>query len=219
MNLSELFEEDGQKRLVVATQRFFKEYPKFAKKYTSFKNNLKDFLLFRETARVEEPYGNKDAKLAGNIWRDSRLNLRRVHLIHGKAIVIYGITNEIRLVMIGEHDDIEGTAVNKLVAYARSLTPEDYAIFEIPDDEPEAPAQDVLNKQQAYDLKSVFLLLSRSPDDRRVLQDAANGKIDDFMDWARMTLDFDDDSHDQAIMATLGGRGMLMKNAAEALSR
>lgn len=217
MRLTELFEADQPLRQIVATPRFFKEYPKFVKKYKSFRSNLRDFLLFRQDARVDQPYNSKDATLTGSIWRGQGLNLRRVHLIHGKALVIYNIAaHEIRLVIIGEHDDIEGSSINRLVTYAKTLSPEDFSKFPIPAENVAAPA---LDQQQTNELGSLIRSLINNPKDRYVIAKVAKGDIEDFMDWARLTLDFTDDSKDVAIINAFGGKEKLMKQAASWLTK
>lgn len=215
MRLTELFADT---RIIVATQRFFREYPKFAKKYTNFRNNLRDFLLFRQSAGPTQQFNSKDTMLTGPSWKG--LHVRHCHLVHGKAMVLYQLGrieagDTLNMLTIEEHDGVEGRNVARLIHYVQSLSPEDFMKFDVPaDTQPTEPEPEhALDKAQIKDLMSLFLLLVHNPDDREVLVDAAKGRFDDFLEWARMTLGFDDTSQDKAIINALGGNAMLAKRA------
>lgn len=112
---------------VMATQRFIKDKEDFERKYVDFDSNLDEFLQFRLKARPDEPYGSKDSRLQGGNFK----GLRRCHIVHGKALVLYELVgNEIRLIAVGPHDMVEGGAgAASLGTYARSLTADDYVRY------------------------------------------------------------------------------------------
>lgn len=214
MFLIELFAEH---RVIVATQRFIRDYPKFAKKYTNFRNNLRDFLTFRQSAGPTEQFNSKDTMLTGPSWKG--LHVRHCHLVHGKAMVIYQLgriqaSDSLKMLSIEEHDGVEGKNVARLIQYVQSLSPEDFLKFDVPADvQPEPEPEHALDKAQVKDLMSLFLLLVHNPDDREVLVSAAKGQFNDFLEWARMTLGFDGTGQDKAIINSLGGKAMLAKRA------
>jgi hypothetical protein len=213
MNIIDLFEDINTRR-IVATTRFFKEYPKFVKKYSAFNANLRDFLLFRQSAPREQLYNSKDGMMTGPNWKG--IPTRRCHIVHGKAIVLYQLTDAVKLLIIGEHDDLEGgSTISSLQRYIATLSPNDYDDFPIPNTDAPKKKLDVepLDADQEKEIKSLFLMLVGHPTDRAVIERLAKNDIAGFMDWARLTLGVDDDSQDKAIIKSLGGRDIMMKRA------
>ena len=114
-------------RVVMASRRFPKEYTEFLKKYDDLKDSLRDFLTFRQTHLPNESFGSKDARLTSPASANSKL--RRYHVVHGRAILIYQLYgSEIRLIAMLEHDEFD-SASKGVINYHRSLQPDDYYTF------------------------------------------------------------------------------------------
>ena len=112
-------------KLVLATRRFQREYPRFLRKYTDLKPNFRNFLSFRATARPDQSFNAKDSRVP-------KTKLWHCHLIHGKAILIYQLHGaELRLISINDHNAIESGSSTTVRDYARRLTRDDYYRFDI----------------------------------------------------------------------------------------
>ena len=120
-------------RLIMASRRFPKDYVEFLAKYSELEQNLRDFLDFRQTHLPNESYGSIDGRLS---MADK---LRRCHLMHGKAILIYQLHgSEIRLITVSDHNVLENNA-KTIINYHRSLQTDDFYTFNIDDPMPAKP--------------------------------------------------------------------------------
>jgi hypothetical protein len=206
-----LFEIAPTPRSVVATTPFISEYTAFAHKYPGLEAKLIQFLQFRQTARPDQPFNDKDSPMT------DMGGVRRCHLVHGKAILIYRVSrDEIALLRLVEHDAYEGRGNNQLKRYVASLSANSLQPFSVstttPKPKPVAPVG--LTSEQKEELVQLFkTLASGNPKDREVLLATASGDINEFLDFARIVLRFDDTSHDKAILQALGGRDMVVRFA------
>lgn len=124
---------------LVATRRFSREVEAFRRKYPAFGPALRAFGRFRAEAVPTEPFNTKDGRMAGSLS-----HLRRCHLVHGKAVVIYAIVGRVvRLIAAGDHDLVEGRAVAEVAAYARALGAGDFE-----------PAMDLLDDPELVELRA-----------------------------------------------------------------
>ncbi len=124
---------------LVVTRRFPRDVQAFGRKYAAFDGALRAFCRFRVAASPSDPFNGKDGRMAGPLTR-----LRRCHLVHGKAIVLYAIIGQtVRLIAVLEHDGIEGRAAHEVAAYVRSLGEGDFepALISIEDSEAVAGAR------------------------------------------------------------------------------
>ena len=199
MRLIDLFERDDQPRHIVATDRFNSDYREFAHKYKDLQSKLEDFLQYRKTSRPDQPFNTKDSPMmAVN-------GVRRCHLVHGRALLLYVITDdEIRLIDIVDHGEIDGKASVAINRYVNNLTLNSFKPFSIP-----APSTHLevhkLNANQKDELQTVVQMISEE-DNRSILEAIARGDMEDFLLWARYALEFKDNSQDKAIITALGGR-------------
>lgn len=107
---------------LAATRRFLREAEAFRRKYPAFGEAMRAFCRFRVEAGPSEAFGAKDGRMAGALS-----HLRRCHLVHGKAVVIYATAGQVvRLISLVEHDGIEGRAVPEIAAYVRALGDGDF---------------------------------------------------------------------------------------------
>ncbi len=84
---------------LVATRRFLREADAFGRKYAGFEAGLRAFCRFRATASPWEAFNGKDGRMGGPLSY-----LRRCHLVHGKALVLYAIVGQtVRLIPVAEH--------------------------------------------------------------------------------------------------------------------
>lgn len=209
-----LMEAEAQPpRDFVATTRFISNFQSFSHKYRDLEPKMRDFMEFRRMARPDQPYNAKDNQMVN----DSVRGLRRCHLVHGKALILYFITrNEIQLLDVVEHNEIEGRNMIAMSRYIVSLTPQSFKPFSLPDQTSvSAKAKPVIQKTLSNDQKekliTVFKMMADQPSDRPILDSAARGDIADLIEWARYALDFQDNSHDNVIIQALGGRAAVAK--------
>lgn len=124
---------------LVATRRFLREAEAFRRKYDVFGEALGAFCRFRVGVPSNEPFNTKDGRMAGTLS-----HLRRCHLVHGKAVVIYATAGRVvRLISLVEHDGIEGRAIPEMAAYVRALGADDFE-----------PAMDLLDDPEVVALRA-----------------------------------------------------------------
>lgn len=202
-------------RVPWATPRFLKDIEK-EKRYPGVLKQLEKFLKHYETSN--NLFNTKDGPLS----RPESITppVRRCHLRLGKIILVYQLTSTaIRLLAIGEHDIIEGKDKDTLIFYVARLTDTDFqqysppADVEKPDVIPKKKKIEPLTDAEFKDILSLFKMLKNSPSDVYVLENMANGNIDDFMKWARATINLepDDTSKDQLIINDLKGKSSMIR--------
>lgn len=222
MLLNELFLIEAIDYSVVATNRFIDNFPKFSNMYPTFRENLLRFIEFRKKNRTDIPFNSKDGRLTGGSL--GQLSARRVHIIFGKAIVIYEVKNhQIFLYDIIEHTGYEGKNIDSLASYIRSLSPNNFSPF-VPGEAKTKTVKKPIEKltnDQLETMIALYKLLAENPNDIEVLEKLARNDIDDFMDWAKISLnvDKDNDSYDNVIIKSLGGRNQMVKFAQMWLER
>lgn len=201
-----LFEIAPPLREVVAPSQFFSEIAAFAHKYPDLEAKLERFIQFRRAARPDQPFNDKDSPLT------HMQGYRRCHLIYGKAILIYAIERD-RLILLRmvEHDALEGAGKTQLRRYLMSVSPNSLQAFVMPPPMAPKPKFVALTSTQKQVILDLFKTLASHPKDRELLVAASQGDIEAFLTFARLFLEFDDTSHDKAILQALGGRDGLIR--------
>lgn len=193
------FEIAQPARRVVATKRFEKTFIEFSKKYAGLKETLRDFVDFRLIHRPDEPFSPKDAAFSPS---SSLAGFRHLHMVHGKAILVYYITAaNLCLCCMLDHTETEGKRVNSLVTYLKSLEPSSFSSIETSEEKPE------LSSEQINDLRS--LIYDMAVQDREILMAAVNGDFSDLMEFMRLVID--NSENDQTIVDSMGGSDALRK--------
>lgn len=174
------FEIAGGRPDILATAEFDKEIRFFMKGYPACLDKLKAFLDFRLTARPEQGFNSKDypyrpgTPLAG--WR-------HVHLIFGKVVVTYQMSDgEIRLCIATHHDP----PAQALSQFLNGLTPNDFHPFVMPT----KPGAEAARRLSADDRKEIVdLFYEMSAQDRDILQLAAQGQLAELMEFVDLMLE------------------------------
>ena len=201
-------------RVPWAAPRFLKDIEK-EKRYPGVLKQLEKFLKHYETSNAL--FNAKDGPLTPLI--PVTPPIRRCHLRVGKIILVYQLTSDaIRLLAIGEHDIIEGKQRDVLFNYAAGLKDTDFQQYSPPANVektvaiPKKKKIELLTDAEFKDILSLFKMLKNSPSDVYVLENMANGNIDDFMQWARtaINLEPDDTSKDQLIISDFKGKASMI---------
>lgn len=202
-----LFEVTSEPRKVVATKRFEKELAGFLKADPGIGEKLAAFLRFRETALPQQGFSKKDAIYTGGNMK----GFRHVHLVHGKVIVTYSLTNsEIRLISIHNHDATE-TAGMGLPRYVHSLGDGDFSDFGN-----DAPPHNHLTPEQKQAALDALYDFASHPDDRQMLMLTAKGEhVEEMWEMMRVMVEADD----AAVIQAFGGPSGFSTKVAEILSQ
>lgn len=120
-------------RIIRASRRFPKDYLEFLDKYADLDEKLREFLDFRQSHLPLESFGAMDGRVTVNT------KLRRCHLVHGKAILIYQLYgSEIRLIALADHNVLEHS-LKLIINYHKSIQPDDYYTFNVDEPVPAKP--------------------------------------------------------------------------------
>jgi mRNA-degrading endonuclease YafQ of YafQ-DinJ toxin-antitoxin module len=157
-------------RVVLVTSRFKKDFSVFVQKYPHIISVMNDFLKFRNHARSDEPFSSKDSPMT------TANGFRRLHLVMGKAILIYSLANnQIKLAAIVEHNAVEhGRMLHQMAKWLESLSDEDY--------QPIKPEKIVgLSSEQIKDIRAEIYTMAVNPSERPALTNVVAGDFSDFL--------------------------------------
>jgi hypothetical protein len=199
----------GQKIKIQATTRFMKALPAFVREYDTLAGKFHDFIEFRKTHPATEPYGPKDNNFNN---ADLITKIKHVHLIHGKVIVFYKVTNDtMSLYAIVNHNEYDQkNATARLVNWLNSMTQADFVRF---DDQPKSSAP-VISAGQIQDIKDLLWEMAADPDAKDDLVKATKGDFSGMMDFLTSLLPVEG----SVLIAALGGATALQTMVTHILS-
>jgi mRNA-degrading endonuclease YafQ of YafQ-DinJ toxin-antitoxin module len=190
-----LYEILAPVRTLSATERFRDTFKSFRQTYASIDKTLRDFIEFRLTHRSDEVYSAKDTPFTGGELR----GFRHIHLVHGRAILIYQITlEELRLCLVMDHSYSSKGGQSSLSSYLHSpSTSYDPMAFGKP--------VVSLSKAQLDNISELFFQYASQ--DRTGLKKAISGNLSDLMEFIRLVIKepWSDDEKDRATLAAYGG--------------
>jgi hypothetical protein len=204
MRYFEIICEAQEPRIVLATSRFNRELPEMSRGYPETPAKLAAFLHFRETAPSAQGFNKKDYPYASD---SSLVGFRHVHLVFGKVVLTYQLTNTaILLCALTDHMAIEGARSRALAGYLNKLNPADYAPLSMPagDQEKRIP----VTEEEISGIMRYLYELASHPDDRAMIEATAAGKIvPDLWDLlgSMVETDLPDDEKRKAILDAFGG--------------
>jgi mRNA-degrading endonuclease YafQ of YafQ-DinJ toxin-antitoxin module len=183
-------------RTLSATARFRESFKAFRKTYASIDKTLRDFIEFRLSHRSDEVYSAKDTPFTGGELR----GFRHIHLVHGRVILIYQITQEeLRLCLVMDHSYSSKGGKSSLVNYLHSSsTSYDPLSFGKP--------AVTLSKIQLADISELFFAYAAQ--DRNGLEKAISGDLSELMEFIRLVIQepsWSKGEKDRATLAAYGG--------------
>jgi hypothetical protein len=214
MRYWELFEDVQNPLRIRVTKRFTKDYWNI----TGYKQGEKVFREFLEfkTANPRQPFGDKDGITPDTPL--SRVGAKRVHLVKGKLIVVYSISQgALILYASGNHDMEEGARAVALARYIETLTMNDLTPYELP------KAEEVgLSTEEIEGIKS--LIYEMAVQDTPILQAILQGQFAQFFEFTQMAIeehhpDWDAKTSDAAVIRAFGGEDALRKFIAQVLKQ
>ena len=126
MRISDLYEAVEEKRKVLITARFKKDFANF-RSMPGFITAFEKFLKHFEPINFDQPFNRDDLKQTtiSRNWNIDPL-LRTSHLIHGKAVIAYQLlSTTIKLYAVGPMDMIQKNQ-DSLGRYISNITDEDF---------------------------------------------------------------------------------------------
>ena len=217
MRIRDLYEAVEEKRKVLITARFKKDFANFRSMpgfITAFEKLLKHF----EPVNFDQPFNRDDAKQT-NISRNWNIDpvFRTSHPIHGKAVVAYQLSpTTIKLYAIGPMDMIQKNQ-ESLGRYISNITDEDFTAYTPPPEKNKKtkpskedvpvytePAPELavttepsekskptgpLSEKETSEIKELVVMLMKDPEDGvPIVRKIVSGDIEEFMQWARITV-------------------------------
>lgn len=177
-----LFEIEAPTLKIEATKRFMKNASTYLRGYAQLEKNLNEFLNFK----IKNPrtrFNNKDTLLTGGIIK----NTMHCHLVHGKVILLYRVTNDtLLLIDIVEHTLLDAQSnINKLGTFIDSLDQSDFVPYQMRvRGEPAAMVN--LPEDQKSELEGLFYEMAVS--DRDIIQSALENKFDEIKEFIELTV-------------------------------
>ena len=196
-------------RTLTATVRFKNTFKEFKQSFPIIDSVLRRFVEFRLSHRIDEPYANKDS--AFSVHNELR-GFRHLHMVHGKVILIYQITQpELRLCLVTDHGYSTTSGTSRLISllHAPNVSYEPVAV--------EQPR--TLSAAQIAAIDQLFYEFAA--DDRASLTRAIHGHLDELQDFMRLIIDdpWTDAEKDRAIFSAFGGEAGLIKTVQRILQQ
>jgi mRNA-degrading endonuclease YafQ of YafQ-DinJ toxin-antitoxin module len=191
----------GFDRHAVTTDQFDQDFAKLTKMDPDAAGKLQRLIDFKRTSAADQSMSKKDYVFSYGELR----GYWHYHLVFGRDVVIYQLTrNEIRLICIVPHAQIERGYDPGLISLVVNLTPEDFHPFAAAT----ALSGTEISQQVLDDTLSIIYGLAANPDDRKMLAAAAQGTWDqDLVDYLVVDVpgSASDDDKWQALAAAMGG--------------
>jgi mRNA-degrading endonuclease YafQ of YafQ-DinJ toxin-antitoxin module len=160
------------------TSRFEREFDRFAKSDAAVARRLVSFLEHK-LINPTQPWDRKDTA-----FNNKRLkSFRHAHLVLGKVIIIYEITQgQLRLCACVEHKQVEG-ATKALITYLDGLTGDSFGPLRT------KPQEKQLSRDQRREV--IDLIYEIAASDVPILRAVLGGNADEFLDYVEITVEED----------------------------
>lgn len=199
---------EENRRTIVCTRRFMKDFIEHSFSYPAIKQNLNTFLGERCVGECSRSVGKKDSAFSNSMLK----GFWHTHLVFGKVILIYRIdADRLYLCRVVNHMSINhvGRQVHMLSEYLRGLRDEDFSIYSFEND------LKALCKGKAAEVRDLLYEMTTNDGDRLVLDKIGRGDLREGLGLLRLVVDNDwtEKEKDQAILASLGGAKGLAETA------
>jgi mRNA-degrading endonuclease YafQ of YafQ-DinJ toxin-antitoxin module len=195
------FEVAQQQLKVVETARFQEEFDAYARQSPNIAKRLIAFIKFK----VEHPDKQWDRKDTGFSGNDRLRGYRHTHLLMGKVILIYQITqNQLRLCACVEHNYVEG-GMKAMIRYLDRLDNQSFKATM-------GSSEPTLDSGQRKEV--VDFLYEIAADDPTSLHAAMEGNPSDLLEYLQEFLEVEP----SVVAATFGGLPGLQKEVHSVLA-